>query len=481
MATLVSPSATIEEMYLTQKLMRALGSNNIDHRLHQLDFSDQDIAPLFPSLGQPLAELENNDAVLLVGSWIRKDQPIAAHRIRKAALKGAKIMTVNPVDYDFNFPVEESLISSPAKMVNSLAGITKALLGLTGLSAPQGLESLLNNITANDAHLDIAKHLHSGENSSVLIGTQAMLQPQLADIRSLCNVISELSSSKLGYLSLGANAAGAWLSGVLPHRQCAGMATENSGKNTSQMLSDNMKAFVLLNVEPELDSNNPAAAIKAVNDADFVISLSPFVSDEMKAYADVLLPVSPFSETSGTFVNVEGHWQSFTAAVKPYAEARPAWKVLRVFGNIFNVDGFDYLSSEEVRDEVKQQVAVIEKEQSNKSEWRCPKELAKASDNINRIGLLPIYAIDSIVRRSKALQKTSDVLKAVVYLNETLAQQNQIEDEDDIVVTQDNVKLKLRVRLDESVPDNCVVIPQGVYGVESFNTAYAEVKLNNKA
>ena len=477
--TLVSPSATVEEMYLTQKLMRGIGSSNIDHRLRQSDFSDQDIAPQFPALGQSLTDLENNDAVLLVGSWIRKDQPIAAHRIRKASRKGAKIMAVNAVDFDLNFDVEEKIITSPAEMVDSLAAITKALLTLTGKPAAEGLDALLSNVTASDAALDIAKHLHSADKATVILGTQAMLQPQLADLRALSNMIAELSGATMSALSDGANAAGAWLTGAIPHRRCGGKTSE--GKTASEMLSKGMNAFVLLDVEPELDSANPSVAMKAVNDADFVISMTPYVTDEMKDYADVLLPVSPFSETSGTYVNAEGTWQSFAGAVTPFAETRPAWKVLRVLGNIFELEGFDYITSEDVRDEAKQQAGALDT--TNKMQWRCPATLAKQTDVdvINRIGVLPIYAVDSVVRRSEALQQTDDAIPACVIINAETAKQNKLEDEDNVVVTQNDVKLKLRVHIEDSIPNDCAVIPQGVQGVDVFDAAYSEITLSTKS
>jgi len=474
---LVSPSATVEEMYLSQKLMRAIGSNNIDHRLRQSDFSDQDIAPQFPALGQSLTDLENIDAVLLVGSWIRKDQPIAAHRIRKASLNGAKVMVVNPVDYDFNFAIEEKVITSPAEMVNSLAAITKALLGLTGNAAAEGLDALLSNVQANDAHLEIAKHLHSAEKATVILGTQAMLQPQLADLRALSNMIAELSGATMSTLTDGANAAGAYLTGVLPNRTCGGESS--NGKNVNDMLTNGMNAFVLLDVEPEFDTANPSVAMKAVNDADFVISMTSYVTEEMKAYADVLLPVSPSSETSGTYVNAEGTWQSFAGAVTPLGETRPAWKVLRVLGNIFEVDGFDYITSEDVRDEAKQLAGTLDT--SNKMQWRCPKSLAAQSDEIQRIGVLPIYAVDSVVRRSEALQNTDDAIPACVIINAATAKQNQIQDEDNIFVSQNKTKIRLRVHIEDSIPDNCAVIPQGVQGVEQFDSAYSEITLSTKS
>ena len=479
---LVSPNATVEEMYLAQKLMRGMGSNNIDHRLRQSDFSDQDIAPQFPGLGQSLADLENNNAILLVGSWIRKDQPIAAHRIRKASRNGAKIMAVNAVDFDFNFELEEKMITSPSEMVNSLAAITKALLTLTGKPAAEGLDALLSNITASDAALDIAKQLYSADKATVILGTQAMLQPQLADLRALTNAIADLSGATISTMSDGANAAGAWLTGTVPHRTCGGEST--SGKNASEMLSDGMNAFVLINVEPEFDTANPSLAMKSIDNADFVISLSPYVTDEMKIAADVLLPVSPFSETSGTYVNAEGSWQSFAGAVTPLAETRPAWKVLRVLGNIFELDGFDFITSEDVRDEAKQnanQLGINDRGVTYSTQWRCPKSLADSTEAIQRIGVLPIYASDNVVRRSNALQKTDDAIPACVIVNAETAKQNNIHNDDNVFVTQNNIKLKLRVHIEDSIPNNCVVIPQGVQGVEVFDAAYSEITLSSKS
>jgi len=473
---LVSPSATVEEMYLLQKLMRAIGSNNIDHRLRQANFSGQDNAPQFPALAQSLTELENNNAILLVGSWIRKDQPIIGHRVRKASRNGATVMAVNAVDFDFNFPVAEKAITSPAQMVNSLAAITRALISLTGKPAAEGLDKLLSGVTPDENHTKIAEHLNSAEKATVILGTQAMLQPQLADLRVLSSMIAELSGATLSILTDGANAAGAWLTGTVPHRTCGGEST--SGKNAREMLVSGMNAYVLLDIEPEFDTADPAVAIKAMTDADFVISMTPFVTDEMKAYADVLLPVSPSSETSGTFVNAEGTWQSFTGAVTPLAETRPAWKVLRVLGNIFEVDGFDYITSEDVRDEAKQKIGSIEN--SNKIEWQCPESLAQQSDAINRIGLLPIYAVDNVVRRSDALQQTDDAIPACVIMNAELAKQNNIQDEDDVIIAQADNKVTLRAYIEDSVPDNCVMIPQGVEGVGRLGAAYSEITLSTK-
>jgi NADH-quinone oxidoreductase subunit G len=472
---LVSPSASLEEHYLLQKVMRGIGSNNIDHRLRQQDFSDQDIAPVYPALGQDIADLQDVDAALLIGSWLRKDQPIAAHRLRMAALHGAKVMAVNALSYEFNFPLLENLVSAPAQMPANLAAIIKALMNLSGKAAPDGLTGLLDNVTVQDAHQQVAQHLFNADKVSILIGNQAMHQPEFATLRALANVIADMAGATLGYLSDGANAAGACLAGSLPHRGMAGEALSNPGKPAYSMLEQGMGAFVLLGVEPEYDCANGGQALAAVTDADFVICLTSFVTDAMRDYADVILPVSLFAETGGTFVNAAGNWQSFQGAVQPLEESRPGWKVLRVFGNLLALDGFDYISVDEVRSEVESASSVLTV--ATTSEWRCPPSLGTESTGLTRIGYLPMYSVDSLVRRSKPLQATGDAIAAAVYINSKTASRQGLAAKDVVQVVQAQYHGQLPVVIDEGVPDQCVFIPAGVQGSQSLGDAYGSVEL----
>ncbi len=475
LGALASSSATMEEHYLLQKLMRGIGTNNIDHRLRQQDFSDQDIAPLYPALGQDIAELEQLDAALLVGSWIRKDQPIAAHRLRKAALRGANIMAVNALDYEFNFPLSENLVSAPANMAKNLAAIIKALLSLSGKAAPEGLASLLANVTAQDSHQEIAQQLFNADKASVLIGNQAMSQPEFATLRALASAIADLAGTKLGYLSEGANAAGACLAGSLPHRGMAGETISSPGKTAYAMLDEGLGAYVLLGVEPEYDCANSGRALAAMHDADFVISLTSFVSDAMRDYADVILPISVFAETAGTFVNAEGKWQSYQGIVQPLENARPAWKVLRVLGNLFELEGFDYLAVNEVRSEIES--AAAQQTASAVSEWRCPTSLGTATNGLMRVGHLPIYAVDPLVRRSEPLQVTRDTIMAAAYINSTTASQQGLSANQVVRVLQAQYSSNLPVVIDEGVPDQCVFIPAGVKDSLTLGDAYGSVEL----
>ncbi|MEQ6342236.1 MAG: NADH-quinone oxidoreductase subunit NuoG [Gammaproteobacteria bacterium] len=414
LGALISPIATTEEMYLTQKLVRSLGGSNVDHRLRQRDFSDQQIAPVYPWLGQAIPDLEHVDAALLIGSNVRKEQPIAAHRLRMAALVGASVMFVNAADYEFNFPVKARLISGVGDMERDLAGIAKALLHLTGGQAPEGLDALLADVAVNDTHKIIAQQLRQANKATVLMGSQALAHPAMSTLRALAGVISQLSNAVFGYLPEAGNSVGGWLSGALPHRGAFGESIATPGLDARAMLDSRLKAYLLLGIEPEFDCADPTTALTALTGADFVVSLSSYKSELMQRYANVILPIGPFTETSGTFVNAEGRWQSFAGVVSPLGESRPGWKVLRVLGNLFGLDGFDYFSSEEVRDELR--ATATETKVDNTMIWSCPSKLGveAVSGTIDT----PMYAVDAIVRRAPSLQKTADGQVAANYFTE---------------------------------------------------------------
>jgi len=470
---LVSATSTTEEMYLAQKILRGLGSNNIDHRVRQSDFSDEELAPAFPSLGQTIEALEYNNAILLIGSWTRKDQPIIGHRIRKASKKGAQIMAINNIDYDFNLPLAENIVVSPSQMVAELAAVCKSLITLTGVSVPDSLKGMLENVSSHDGHLEIAKHLNSADVATVLIGTQAINQNNFADIRALANLTAELSGAKLGYLTEGGNTAGAWLAGAVSHRGAANTAML-PGKTAADMMNEGINGLILLGLEPEFDCANPSKALSTVNETDFVVSMNNFVTDTMKEYSDVLLPVAAFTETSGTYVNIEGDWQSFSGSVQPLGDARPAWKVLRVLGNLFNLDGFDYVTSEEVRDELKELCDTAES--NTPAQLRYPEAL-NTEKSLMRIGYLPLYNSDAVVRRAQPLQQTGDAMTAAIYMNDATAQQLNINGAAQAIAEQDGNSVTLDVVLDEAVPTNCVMIPMATEGSRGLGDGYGAIEV----
>jgi len=473
-AALASPTSTIEELYLLQKLLRQLQVSNLDHRYRQTDFSFGNEDPVYPWLGQDIQSLEKNDAVLLVGSNIRKDQPIAAHRFRKACHNGMKLMHLSAVDYEFYMPVDAKLVVSPKSFVNELVGIAGALLKSTGKTAPAGFDKLSKDVKSTSAHQQIAENLKNKEQTSILLGPQAINHPQATDIRMLANLIASLSGSRFGYLPEAGNSVGAWISGFVPHRTPGGAKSQTTGLNADELLTKSLKGYLLMNVEPDIESANPSRAKQSMINADFVVALSYFVSDNIKQYADVILPIAPFTETSGTFVNAEGTWQSFSGVVASAGDARPAWKVLRVLGNLFGCEGFDFVTSEDVLKEVKEKAGSVIAD--NNIEWRCP-EFKVTKTDIVRVAEWQMYAGDSIQRRAQALQSTYDADVAAIRINKRLAEKIGTADGANAVVTQNGSKITLPVIIDDLVADDSVLIHAGLEESSALDSSFTSLTI----
>lgn len=447
-AALASPTATTEELYLFQKLMRGLGVKNIDHRLRQIDFSDQGVAPLYPALEQQISDIEHNQVILIVGTNLRKEHPLINHRVRKAQLNGAQIHVINPVAYDFNYILNQQLIVAPTHSAYNLAAIIKAL-GTKEL--PAAILALLDGVEINDTHKAIANSLQTAKTASIMLGDLATQQAQFSQIRALCAIIANATQATLSYLPM-ANSAGAWLAGVLPHRQAAGQPLASLGLDAMAMLQQDLRAYVLLALEPELDSILASSTVlQRLKQADLVVSIASYANAQALEYADILLPMANFTETSGTYVNLAGQWQSFSAAVPPKAEARPGWKILRVLGNMFELDDFTYTDSQQIAEELK--LAVGEQLVDNHNAWQAP-TLPNLVQQPELICELPIYSVDSIVRRAAALQQTADAKRtAYAYLNAATAAKWGIND--NINFTH---KLTLPVIIDEQVANGCVLV-----------------------
>ena len=471
---LLSPTATVEELYLAQKLARGLGVANIDHRLRQADFSDQDAAPVFPWLGQELADLEKVGAALLIGSNVRMEQPLAGHRLRKAALAGGRILLINPRDFEFLFPVAAKVIADPAGMVAALVGVALAVAELKGQDLPTELAALAGGVSAGETERAIAEHLVNQAPATVLLGNLAVAHPAFAQLRALASFVAACSGARLGYLPEAANSAGGWLAGALPHRLPGGASAPTVGLDTRSMLEAPRKAYVLLGVEPELDCWDGAAALKALQAAEWVVSLNPFASAASKAYAHVILPVATFAETSGSYVNAEGLWQSFSGASKPVGEARPAWKVLRVLGNLSGVAGFDYVSSEEIRAEAENTCAQVQPDNTLDS----GKPLVPfKSEGLHRVAEVPIYATDSLVRRARSLQLSPLAQPVEVRLHPDMARDLGVAEREQVQVRQNGAAVDLPLVLDESVPKGCAWIPAGLYASVALGPAVGPVAI----
>ena len=395
------PTATTEELWLLARLARGLGVANIDHRLRQRDFRDQAADPVFPGLGVPIAELEAQHGMLIVGCDLRQEAPVLAHRVRTAAVRnGARIAFINPAEFPYLFPVAGYLTVAAPALAAELAAVGRAVAEAAGQPLPAVFAAAASPDAAQRA---VAAALLSGSRRLVLLGGLAERHPAYADLRALAAGIAVLAGATLGYLPGGANAAGAALAGVLPHREAGGRASAAPGRDAGAMLAGGLDAYLLFGgLEPALDSAYPQADA-ALAEARFVLALTPFAPESLRRHAHVLLPVGTFAETSGTFVNLEGRWQTFTAAATLVGESRPGWKVLRVLGNLLNLPGFDYESSDDVRAELEHALGALcgrAADTTYRGSWQLQGPLA------GRLHDLPIYQTDPIVRRAPALQQT---------------------------------------------------------------------------
>jgi NADH-quinone oxidoreductase subunit G len=451
---LVSPTSSSEEIYLLQKIMRDLGSNNIDHRLGQIDFSDEDKAAVFPWLGQSISDLDNLDAALIVGGNLRKEQPILNHHLRKASLKGADVMQLNPVAYEFNYDLTAELIVSPAEMLANLAAILKALLD--GKDAGDDVSDLLSNVDIDTRHADIANKLKAAESATVLLGALCESHPEFAAIRALASLIASHSDATLGYTGLAANSAGAWLAGGLPHRQVGGSAMAKPGLNAAAMLEEDLSAYIIYNIEPELDCWDARAAVSAMESAECVIAFTSHASEKMQVYADVLLPLAQFAENEGSYINVEGRHQRFNSAVDPLDEARPGWKILRVLANKLALDGFQYDTLADVSEEMAGLIGDIKSD--NQNEYTLPTSLSRANGSLQRLSDVAMNAADVLVRRARSLQKTADVADGAVHINSALADKLGLSGQENVRAEQNDMVLTLPLVLDDRLPDACVLI-----------------------
>jgi NADH-quinone oxidoreductase subunit G len=477
---LVSPNSTIEEYYLLQKLMRQMGSPHIDHRLRQLDFRLQEIMLSFPSLGVRLKEIESQSVIVLVGSYLRKEQPIIALKLRRMVANGGKVCVINPADFSFNFDLAHHVVVKGDALVLAVAKIAKALLRATKKTAmdTDPRVTALSNIEPSTEDFAIAELLLQGKSSLIWLGALATTHPSYSQLMAVTALIAEISSVKIGILTEGANQTGAYLAGCVPHRLPGGAASQTTGLSTQEMLKNPLKAYLLWNIEPDLDCSNGKKAIDALAQAKCVIAVTSFTSETLSEIATVQLPLAPFSETEGTFVNGEGSWQSFKETLVPKGDSRPGWKIARMLGNLLKLDGFSSDTVVEILAVLKNEILNIQAEEGVWSEKTFPPLLHKNLDDIILLAPIPLYAIDSLVRRASSLQKTQDAGEAIFYLNTRLVERLKLSGKRLKVIAKE-VSVTLPFTIDDNLPDNTVLVWGGLKETIALGEPYQVVQLEN--
>ncbi|HWX00178.1 NADH-quinone oxidoreductase subunit NuoG [Collimonas sp.] len=446
-AAVGTPYSTLEELSLLQKVVRGLGSENIDFRLRQSDFALD--GKVTPWLGMSINEFAQLNRAFIIGSFFRKDHPLLSARMRLSVKRGAKLSILHATDDDLLMPVANKIIAAPSAWLAALGQVAVAVAQAKSVAAPAGFENIEPSAEAKQT----AASLLSGDAKAVLLGNAAAQHPQASQLHAVAQWIAQQTDAKFGYLTEAGNTVGGYWANALP--------APGKGRNAQQIFAQPHKAYVLLNAEPELDSFDPQVAVAALKQAEMVVTLSAYKHGA--DYADVLLPIAPFTETSGTFVNCEGRAQSFNGTVRPAGDARPAWKVLRVLGNLLGLPGFDYDTSEAIRDEVlgtgEVAAAKLASGLNNISDLQ-PQAAAQAAngalDAFERIADVPIYFGDAVVRRAASLQETIDGQAPQAWLPAALAAKLGIAGGERVTVKQGQGSASLLAAIDASLPENVV-------------------------
>ncbi|MBA2547933.1 MAG: NADH-quinone oxidoreductase subunit G [Burkholderiaceae bacterium] len=455
---LASPASTVEELHLLAKLMRGLGSDNIDFRLRQSDFS-ADASPFnAPWLGMKIAEISKLNSVLLVGSSLRKEQPLLSTRLRAAAKRGCKVNVLHAVAADLLMPVANQWLMRPSAWINVLAEIAVAVAASRGDAAP------IDGLVASDSAKAIATSLLSGERHAILLGNAAVYHPQAAQLHAWAQWIARATGATLGVLTDAANAMGGHMVKARP---------VDGGLNARQMIEQPRAAYLLWNVEPDYDTANPAATSQALQSAQTVIAFSVYRNGALD-YADAILPITPFTETAGTFINCEGRVQSFNGTVRPAGEARPGWKVLRVLGNLLNLAGFDYETAEQVR--VDALPADLSTRLSNEIAMHVQRPVV-AVGGAERVANVPIYFADSLVRRSPPLQATHDARPPKARANASTLQSFGVSAGDKVRVKQGDAAALLDVVADNGVADGVVHVSAAHESTATLGAMFGPITL----
>lgn len=448
---LATEYATVEELALLGRLVRGLGSEHIDFRLRQNDANFEAALNGVPWLGMPIAELNNLDRVLVVGSSLRKDHPLFAQRLRQAAKQGTQIVFIDSFGDNPLFPLAARLTVAPSQLAATLAKLGNALA-----AQKEGAQA-----DDKDPVQKIAAILASGSNSAVLLGNTAVSAPDASNIAAHAQVIANGINAKLGFLTAGANTVGGYLAGAI--------AREN-GMNLPKMLQNPLKAFIVLHAEPKLDCDNGIKAQEMLANA-FSIALTPYKS-AAQDWARIMLPVAPFTETSGTFVNAEGRAQSFKGVVAGKGQSRPGWKVLRVLGNILKLSDFEDETSETIRDAILQNGYIS---RLDNKVIAAPKASAVAPVGLERVADVPIYRTDAIVRRAESLQQSPASAAPKARMNAETMGSLALVAGNQVKVKSASGEVTLDVQQDDTLANNTVRISHAFEQTAALGSAFAQL------
>ncbi|PCI36299.1 MAG: NADH-quinone oxidoreductase subunit G [Thiotrichales bacterium] len=465
LGALASANSTVEELYLLQKLMRSMGSNNIDYRLRKTDFSSQDIENDVVGIDCTLQDIEDLDAIFIVGCDVRQSAPLLHLRMRKAYLQNdAKIMSINPSDFNYKCKMHVNQIVNIDDMLLTMLPVTKYVLeakkDTLSATLSNWLTCELKDIKVDASASKIAKALLGANTKAIFLGQIAWQHSSYKDIYNCLQILKEVLGAKGGVISCRSNSTGAMLAGALPYADIKGNSNNAVGHNVKEMLTkmDAVDGYILLNVDPALDSIYAEDASRTLNDASCVVAITAFKSTHMLRYANVILPAATSFETNGSFINITGKLQSFIGVNSTISNVREAWKILRVLGNLLEIQGFDYSNVKEVLQdfdnmEIKKPAGVS---------WNLP-TIPKPQTELQRIANIPTYAADPLVRNAAALQATQHAKDSkYVGISEELAKKIAVKDGDMLLIKQNSNSIYMPVKVHKDLAELNVLLPQGI-------------------
>jgi NADH-quinone oxidoreductase subunit G len=467
-AALIAPQATTEEMFLWQKLWRALQVKNIDHRLRAANVDAQQFWPRYPGMTCTLADLETQQALLTVGGFIRHAQPLLNHRLRKAVVQNdAKMAVIQAIDHDWNMPITEKILALPGQWLNHLQGILLAAKGETqGVTLQQQA---------------IANLLRQSERKIILLGAEALQGPFSGHLLATAQSLARLTGADLALLSDGPNAAGAWLAGATPHRLPTGAEIPSPGMSVLDVWHNPRRAYFLWQVEPAYDVRHPGLAKQALLQADLVVAMNTFADSHLLEVADIILPVAGFAETEGSFINLCGQSQTFAPAVACPGDSKQGWKLLRVLGNFFQLQGFDYQTIQDVRVEYPsslQTVTALQKDELIEFDLNLLPATTQIPEKLATYPLWSMYRTDGLVRRSHPLQATLQPdQQAVIKLHPETAKQYGCDIDKSVVITQASVRITLPLMCDMNVIPGMAVLPMAFAEIADLKDSDHPIKI----
>lgn len=462
LGALCTPTATLEEFYLLQKLMRALGSQNIDHRLREQDFRDDKNAPMFPGSEIPVVDIPMLSGALLIGCNIRKELPLVALRFRQMVKNGGQIAALDSLRYNFNFDVACEWTTKPDRIVSALAGVARELAKASNVELPVNIERYIGSYEDADRSRQVASILSQGEGEKlVVIGQVATQHENAANLRIIASWMAARCAVRMAILP-DANSAAGWIAGCVPHRSDGSQPVESPGWNAFDMVTNDLAGCLLYGFEPGLDYAWPERLGKMLSSAKFVLHFSCFRS-AVTDHANVVLPLVPFTENSGTFVNLDGLTQFSETAVAPRGAARPGWKILRVLGNLLDLNGFDYVTVEDVFREIKLPDSTISHQFSDPFALLplLQEDFIGEGSNrtFQRVFDVPLYAVDPLVRRATSLQQTRDNIASAAYIHPGHLKKLGIKAGQIVNIRGTNGAVRLAVQPDDRLLEGCAYIP----------------------